>query len=407
MIKTNLFTILIVLGVIISGFADAFRGFSAGPLSLQGLLTILAAATSWFLILAQGKISKSVSTAPLLIAFILVGVVSLFLNASTLPKLVVGFQNLCVYAAFVGFLILSAAECSKNLKLIQMIGNLFSQVFKVSALLYGFGILISGPGSSVIMGARAFALYIIIGVSWYLAEFRYHKSKALFWFLLIELVLALSFSRMATAISLILFPISQASFKRLKDIARTISALLLIILLAWSAFTFITPVRERFTSQGDNAEIAGIKVNTSGRAEFWEPIYASMMESPLFGKGPGSVAEIVLSVNDTTGGHPHNDYLRIFHDFGILGSILWLLGYFGLLVKTFRNWLKADEVKSRTATIHLAAFLAMLAIAMAMLTDNVIVYIFSMTPLGIMVGLSLGSAKQMSRPKEQYQLRRL
>jgi O-antigen ligase len=407
MAKINIFTLLIIVAVFMSGFADAFRGFSAGLISLQGLLTILAAVLSWFLIIVKGKISKSVSTACLLVAFILVGAISLALNASTPSELIVGLQNLCVYGAFVGFLILSATECCRNPRLTQVIGNVFSQVFRMSAMLYGVSILIAGPGANVFMGPRPFALYIILGVAWYLSAFRYRQPKSLFWFLFIEVMIALSFSRMVAVISLMLFPVSQASFRNFKGLVQTMAALLVIVLLAWLAFTFVTPIRERFTSQGDNAKIAGITINTSGRSEFWAPVYESMLESPLFGKGPGSVAEVVLSVNNTTGGHPHNDYLRIFHDFGIFGSILWVLGYFGILVKTLRNWLKADEIGSSIAQLHLSALLALLAIALAMLTDNVIVYIFTMAPLGILVGLSLGSAKYASKHQKVYRSKKI
>ncbi|BAU44001.1 O-antigen ligase family protein [Leptolyngbya sp. O-77] len=411
MSRANIFALLITTAVFLSGFADAFRGFSAGFLSLQGLLTVLAAVMSWFLIIIRGKISKLVLTAPLLISFITLGLVSLLWNASTLPEFIAGFQNLSVYAAFVGFLVLSTTECSKNPYFRKKIGRTLSLTFKLSAMLYGLGLVIAGPGASLFMGARAFALYIILGSAWFLGAWRYRVAGGIFWFMFIQIVLALSFSRMATVISILLFPLSQLSFKNLKDLLRVFLSLVLILILATLAFTYVTPVRERFTSQGDNAEILGIKVNTSGRAEFWEPVYASTMESPLLGKGPGSVAEVVLAVNDTTGGHPHNDYLRIFHDFGIIGLLLWLMGYFGLLIKTLRSWLDSDKRNDRSAHIHLSAFLALLAVALAMLTDNIIVYIFTMVPLGVLTGLSLGSQGgqgQVSKPSriESYQARR-
>ncbi|MBF2086799.1 O-antigen ligase [Thermoleptolyngbya sp. C42_A2020_037] len=395
--RTNVFTNLIILAIFLSGFADAFRRFPSIMISLQGLLTILAAISSWFLILAQGRISKLVSTAPLLIAFIVIGLINLVFSSSTTANFIAGFQNLSVYMAFVGFLILATSESSKNLDAVRQIGGALSFTFKMSAVLYGFSILVGGPQSALIMGPRSFALFIILGSAWFLSLWRCRMTGGLFWFFYIELVLALSFSRMATVISILLFPISQASFKSPKDIARIFGMVALISIIAWGAFTYIEPIRNRFTSQGDSAQIAGIKVNTSGRAEFWEPIYTSAMESPLFGKGAGSVAEVVLSVNRTTGGHPHNDYLRIFHDFGILGFMLWIFGYFGLVLKTLRNWLRADEKGERAAQVHLAAFLALLAIALAMLTDNVIVYVFSMTPLGVLVGLSLGVRKHKAK----------
>ncbi|NJK53405.1 MAG: O-antigen ligase family protein [Leptolyngbyaceae cyanobacterium SU_3_3] len=134
-----------------------------------------------------------------------------------------------------------------------------------------------------------------------------------------------------------------------------------------------------------------MRVNTSGRETIWEAVQSSIDDSPLIGKGPGSVAVPVNAVNKTANGHPHNDYLRLMHDYGYIGLGLWLCGYGSLLVATLRNWLWADRNDRSTAHIHLAALLALVGVALAMLTDNLVIYIFAMAPLGVLVGASIGA----------------
>jgi O-antigen ligase len=131
-------------------------------------------------------------------------------------------------------------------------------------------------------------------------------------------------------------------------------------------------------------------VNTSGRDRIWQSVSDSAAESPWFGKGPGSAGIAVNKVNKTI--HPHNDYLRLLHDFGKLGLGIWALGYGGLFVQALQNWYWAEKYDRMTAHVHAATVLAMLVVAFVMITDNVVVYLFAMAPLGILLGASIGIA---------------
>jgi O-antigen ligase len=90
--------------------------------------------------------------------------------------------------------------------------------------------------------------------------------------------------------------------------------------------------------------------------------------------------------------HPHNDYFRILHDYGIVGGALLLIGGFALIRGTKRVWRAAVSQDSSLAQPHLTAFLGTTALAFAMITDNVVIYVFFMAPLAILVGFSLGHA---------------
>jgi O-antigen ligase len=88
--------------------------------------------------------------------------------------------------------------------------------------------------------------------------------------------------------------------------------------------------------------------------------------------------------------HPHNEYLRIFHDFGLVGLLLWLWGFSVLLGRTFLAWRRADRTRDPDAFVHLAAWLGLVSLALGMVTDNPLRHVHVLLPLGLTVGASVG-----------------
>ena len=155
------------------------------------------------------------------------------------------------------------------------------------------------------------------------------------------------------------------------------------ILLSWLIDNY-QPLRDRFFATGDGSlVIGGLSFNSSGRNQIWSTVLTSAMESPTFGKGAGSATELVTSVYGIAIAHPHNDYLRLLHDYGFAGLLMFCLGYFYLMVRTFKRALRSSE------PIHWSAVLGLAAVAVAAITDNVIIYPYAMIPLGVVVGASM------------------
>jgi O-antigen ligase len=99
---------------------------------------------------------------------------------------------------------------------------------------------------------------------------------------------------------------------------------------------------------------------------------------------------VVINAASEGVGHPHNDYLRLWHDFGVVGLLLFLGAVGGWLVILFRNWYHAERSRVYSGQLFLAGALGLLGVLLAMVTDNVIVYVFVMGPLGVLVGAGLG-----------------
>jgi O-antigen ligase len=214
--------------------------------------------------------------------------------------------------------------------------------------------------------------------------------------ILATIVLSLSRSSIVTA--LLLLPLSRMrSRPRIADWVRMILVIGLAAGLFYGAFTYIAPLRERFT-EGDVQTVGGaVSINVTGRDTMWSVTWHSYLESPWIGKGAGSSAKELFESAGLS--HPHNDYLRILHDYGLVGLLLWALGFTILVRRTWRAWRYADVSGSQVAHVHLTALLSLVVVGIDMITANPIVYIFIMGPLGVLVGSSLGLSSIPATPQ--------
>ncbi len=383
---------ILSLIVIVSATTDLMRRVSLGSITLQAAWTIIVGLGCFGLILSRGGLPKAAWWGMGFTVFLGVGFLSSVLNLSTSS---IGsreqIQDLMVYAIFAGTILLSIGEAYREpVHPPWYIRTGFLRAAQLAMALYGFGLLLGGPGSSPVIGARSFAIYGLVSLSWLLSSWRYRaQPHALLYAIGMIMLIAFSFSRTATAIGLILFPLSQFSPNQPKSWLKVGLWISLISLIAYLAFNYVEPIRGRFTDIGDNAQIGGVSVNTSGRERIWIGVIESASEAPLLGKGPGSVA-VAVNKQTTATSHPHNDYLRLWHDFGWVGLTFWLGSYLLLLLQIGRNWLWASVHDPITAHVHQATVLAMIAVLLIMLTDNILVYHFVMASVGVMIGTSLG-----------------
>jgi O-antigen ligase len=385
----NLSLTLVTAAVLMSSIVDSATRIRGGPFSVQALWTIFLGVGSLLLVLQRARLPKAiVGQGALFTIFLAMGMLTLLLNPGNVSYSVqAGFQALLVYGGFVGLLLLSAIETYAMGELPWYLTTGFSWACQIATVIYGLSILISGPGSTEFFGPRSYALFALVAISWFTASGRYTKSSYVLWAILTTVVAAMSLSRTVIVLSLATFPLAQISPRDAKTWLRSAIWAGLVILVAQLAFTYVQPIRDRFTEKGDSGQIAGIKVSTSGREWLWEKVNKSIATAPplaqAFGLGAGSTS---LVIND----HPHNDYLRLRHDFGYVGQSFWIIGYAWLIAATARAWSWADQYDPEYAHVPLAAFMSLITVGFSMLTDNVIIYVFVMSPLGVLTGSAIG-----------------
>ena len=268
--------------------------------------------------------------------------------------------------------------------------------------LYGAGLAAEGVGSGAVIGSRSFALFALVVIAWGVAGWRYQRPLGRALTVVAGVLVVLSLSRIAFAAALVVCSLVWLNPRSTAGWFRFLAVVSVAIGIAYTATETIRPLHDRIYT-GDVQSIGGgVSINVTGRSDYWDTVWQSYLTSPHIGQGVGSADRLIEDTYSESAGHPHNDYLRLLHDYGLLGASLWLLGCGWLLARSWRSW--QNNRVNRLATpseiaihqrFHAAAFLSLLAISIAMITDNPVTYLFVMGPLGALIGLSLGLRHQV------------
>lgn len=383
---------------------DSIRSIQAGPVTLSGIATVvvfsLLLLQSAQLLLARSRpdpYRKPLSlpqepllprtgeaTLPIWATLTLAYMLFRLVGSPTSEAV----QNVAVYSMF----LLSAGIVADSVSA--------GSARRVSAVMLRMGIaatviaLVAFTGTDAfVYGARSYSLAAIPIIALAIPE----RSGG--WLIrwspyLVIAAVAASLSRTAlfVVVGLMVFRVVRKapgarSWKALVAIAAAGYAL-------YYAVTEIPSIRDRFT-EGDNATLLGVNVNTSGRTALWDVTWQSAQTHLWFGQGPGTAAELILRVYPPTA-HPHSDWLRLVHDFGLVGAGLFLIAFLTLLLRVLRKARATDE------TIHWSAVIALLGVAAAAVTDNVLTYPFVMLPVGVIVGLSLSAPPPVQQPVREF-----
>jgi O-antigen ligase len=394
--KVPLVSLFIISAITLSGLVGLpqnitldqlpLLGVDFGSVSLLGLLTIAYALLAPTLWIARPVLVKSAISAlwpfMALLGWIFI---SFFLHTPTIE----GLQNVLVISAFMGFALLASYESYRNRNFGWLVRTAIVWAVRLAAGLYAIQFFVGGWGSVTFLGAGGFGLFASLGIACHLAAWRHGRRQELWWAVALTLLIGISLSRISLGIALMFFPLSQLSPGSLRSWIKMGLITALVASSALLAVTYVEPLHESLF-EGDTVEVEGIAINVAGRDAIWPAILESYLQSPITGLGAGSSEEMLTQNFSGGANHPHNDYLRTLHDYGPLGLGLLVLGLLKLLAATGRNWMRASRRGEPEASLHLAALLAVAGFSVAMITSNVIVYVFFMAPLGALVGASLG-----------------
>ncbi len=375
---------------------DAPRLVSLGPTTLSGGITLFVAMLTLFMLPAYGVntamrrragwVEPARARIPwamwAFLLFLSVSLVITTLNGAVGKN---SIQNACVYLSFVGAIAFAAAAKSSEV------------------VLYGWELM---------RGLATYSAYIMLAMSALNVNFLNMRAMALVALIVLAVVtpgtprgiwmkfapfvtvaaVLLSLSRTSTVIGVVFLIFIVLRGKRVlgKRIRGGSKGLFMLVTVAVSLYLLIvhySPLRERFLV-GDNAlHVGSLAISTQGRVEFWKLLLSNSSHDWLLGQGIGSSGRLLAEHFPGRGldviAHPHNDYLRLYFEFGIVGLALFVVGYVALLWRVFRNATKTDH------PLHWAATIALLAVGLSAVTDNPFVYPFVMLPLGSLVGLSL------------------
>lgn len=296
-------------------------------------------------------------------------------------------QNVMCYLMFVLTILLVVTSLRFDYRSVPRIMG-WCAVFSATVYLVQQLLFTSGDVDRPLISDRAIAMICLIGLAVLVpAHSRevdpFSPSRSFVWPLFILAVLLNSLSRTGLIVALVLLLFFAVRVRHSWRKRAVVVSVAIVILSGLAIATYYPPIVSRFT-EGDNATVGDISVNTSGRTELWQITYDSALRSPILGNGPGSAKVVIQKLFAIPGtDHPHNDYLRIFNDFGVVGVALFWGGLLFLLV---RLWLRARALDEPR---HWTAVMALLSVVLVGITDNIIVYQFIMLPVGILIGIAL------------------
>jgi O-antigen ligase len=381
--------------LLVSAVVDIPRNVSFGPASALAVFSLLYVVAGVFLLLVLPQRSPSAAWAlrPMWLFLLWGGLLTVWSR----PE-ITGLQNLMVLTGFAVITSVVAAARVPLDVLARRVGALLTGGSLLATLVYVATAVAVEFGTDVILSARSYALFALFGLAWNLAGWRTGSPRGLLVSVILSIGILTSLSRLALGAAVIMFVVAWTRIDSFFALARTAALVAISGLLVISAVQNVESLNERFF-EGDVVAVGGgIAINVAGRANFWGVTWDSFEESPVVGHGPGTAGDVVFDRFSGTASHPHNDYLRLLHDYGIVGMFLFAWAFVRCLRLVRRRLKHAQGVRNNVARIHLAAMLALIATLLSMVTDNSVAYVYVMAPLAVLMGLSCAAGDVASRP---------
>ena len=375
--------------------------FSTGLLALSApgaldLMAIRLMVLEIFCIVGLFICKRSPQWSPAIVLYLLY-IVWLVIGLSYSPAPGYGFRVILKYLyPLLIMLFASATVRDKEVFLKAGLGARLVAVISIPVLIIPMLNWILFPG--VFWYGTASAIHYITMCVFSLALFYYtdERKKNLLLcvlFMLPCLVWVFRTSIMGTTLALMTFFFFKYKMKSLPVI--------FVVLVLFVVAVFAIPsVREKMFKDSENVSIEQLQrgeiskddINSNARFAMWEDLQSRFYQGKeLMGSGIGSVQNYMYS-NFVFGGLkvPHNDYVQISCDSGIIGVVLYLLAVFAIIVHSFVAYQKYTDVSIKMCAIVAGSSIA--GVALTMYTDNVVNY--SMATLsypfgfyGMMLGL--------------------
>ena len=350
--------------------------------------TMLCLTAAWVAALVRPRVPPVSRAGYLLLAGLLV--VSAATTAVVAPTSEMR-ENVAVYVAMFGLATLGSyfddgATFRRTVAVAVASSTLAAAAYLVS-------VARAGPGTSELFGARPFALYCLVFAAVSLAMRRVWPVPCYLAFGVLAAAITLSQSRTATVAvaGLAVVAVLRDGLSRSRHRVAWGIALAGVAIGAVIAIWDLVPaVRARFQETGDSAiHIGSYSISSSGRNQLWRVAWDYFQSSPFIGHGLGSAEHHIRAVVVTVA-HPHNDYLKILDDIGALGAAVLLVGLGLLLRPLMRSSVLGDATSAQRVAV---ARWSLVALALCMITDNPLSYMFVAGPVALIVGLGLGGQR--------------
>jgi O-antigen ligase len=379
--------------LLLSVLANLPRQVPLGPITLGGVVTVLVVILAVLLLVHDsGRLGLAWRSIWPLIGFLVWSWLGLLRGGTSVE----GFQNVAVFTGFIAIATVAFVRGLDDETLPRHLETLFERSFWLLVALGVLSIARYGPGGGFLVPehgtSRSFALLLLPMIASGLSRWRYGERKRGAVMAVIGAALvALSLSRAAFVTGCALFAVAWFRPRSIVGFTRVVAGLAAAAAVLWAGTMFIGPLNDRFSAtRGDLVQVGPYTFTATGRSHLWSETWHQFEQSPWTGHGAGSSQEFLTALGGAR--HPHNDYLRLLHDFGIAGTALWTLGIVLIGTALYRDWRWRDARGDPRARMQLWALLSIGALLATMITANPLVYMHIQSTLGLIVGVALATA---------------
>jgi putative inorganic carbon (hco3(-)) transporter len=347
-----------------------FNDIALNFASILGVFTILF--TIYIAAFVKTKKIKAIPLTPQIIIFLSVTLFSCILSISFVTSITEWLRLLNIFSLFaLGFLLTNSVKDLSKLLILSITSAIIPSVFALYQFISKTGLSIPLEGIyNRIFGTFAhpnlFAYYLIIPLVFALFKFLSGNKKrvpnlmTLILFLFFLSLLVLTYTRGAWIV--FIFTLSIISIFRYSYILPILFGSILL------AYLTVMPIQTRVNDLVNIGEYNSIH----WRIDMWEDGVKIAREKPVIGFGTG-VADIIIEERrgkEHGSADPHNDYLKILLENGMLG----LLSYFALiasiLLKLYYSFVRSKMPKFKSMLIIMIALT--MALYIMSFGDNII-----------------------------------
>lgn len=335
---------------------------SIGPFSVKGYAWIIVFAASAFHYLGQG----CRSTFPMFIwlPWAIFTVTSLFFSdAPNATQRTALLLCPCIVAASIASTPCRDASLRSFLAGCRVLAGvlLVAALFRIGTLTSGSLPMVTGlAGESMTATAVAtlFAADFASGV----------RGAIWFWFLAFVLPV-IAVVRGVIFATLVTLPATYAPMRH----GLRLGIILMVAVLGLAVFQSERVQRKMF--QSGSGQLADLRLDnpnlqTSGRKLTWELMLDEARTKPWLGHGANANERFIIETFGVSG-QPHNDWVRLFFDYGYVGSALFAIT---LVAQSLHALATARRTAGRRRVFLYAGASAFVPFAMIMVTDNVVLY---------------------------------
>ena len=197
-----------------------------------------------------------------------------------------------------------------------------------------------------------------------------NKKKSLFQWIIGATIPFIALTRTAIAVAGLTIPLTFAALGAKKRII-----FLIIIGVVCISLFYTERIQKKMFYSGagtlQDVRLSNPDFFTTGRSRLWDLMIEEVKLKPVWGHGGNASEDFVLSATWGVLTHPHNDWLRLLYDYGLVGTSIFVICIVMQVVHLLK---RAPRAFGESCVLVYAGASSFIPFLLLMFTDNIILY---------------------------------